>query len=79
MLSPMINEEQKYMAQFFQISGFCCMTPLGNLILHALDYKLSDLNIFFFLYFIFSFSLFLLGILLEIKGLEHVEERRTIR
>ena len=75
----MVTEEQKYMAQFFQISGFCCMTPFARLILKLLDTEPFDLSLRFFVVFLISALLFIWGIILVLKGLERVEERRLIR
>ena len=73
----MVTEDQKYIAQFFQISSFCCMTPLGKFILSIGELTLSDITIMFVIYLIISVVLFLFGIILAAKGLETIEERRS--
>ena len=75
----MVAEEQKYMAQFFQISGFCCMTPFGRLILRLLDVEPFNISLRFFVVFLLSILLLIWGIILVLKGLERVEERRLIK
>ena len=75
----MVTEEQKYMAQFFQISGLCCMTPLGRLILKLLDVEPFNISLRFFVVLIISTLLLIWGIILVLKGLERVEERRLIK
>ena len=52
------------------------MTPFGKLVLGIPEYKLSDLNLLFIFYIILSLLLFYLGIILMLKGEEHLEERR---
>ncbi len=73
---PMVSEIQKYQAQFFQVSGFCLMTPLGKLILDFLDFKLSYiLTLKFIIYLTFTIFLTCLGIMLVIQGIEILGER----
>ena len=72
----MITELQKYQAQFFQVSGFCLMTPLGKLVLDFLDFKLSDIDIKFIFYLLLTLLLTFFGIILVIHGMEILEERR---
>ncbi len=72
----MAMDIQKYRAQFFQISGFCFMSPFGKLVLGIPGYKLSDFNFLFIIYIVISLFLFYLGIIFMFKGEEHLEERR---
>ena len=72
----MVTKQQEYQAQFFQISGFCLMTPLGKLVLNFLDFELKDLTLKFFLYCLFTLFLLYLGIILVLHGMEPLEERR---
>ena len=72
----MNSEVQRYRAQFFQISGFCLMSPFGKIILDGLDLKLSDvLTVKFAIYFTCTIFLACLGIILAIHGMEALEER----
>ena len=55
------------------------MTPFGRLILKLLDTEPFNLSLRFFVVFLLSALLFIWGIILVLKGLERVEERRLIR
>ena len=69
------SDLEKYRAQFFQICGFCFMTPLGKVILGLLDYDLDKIWPKLFAYFIFSLLLAYLGIIFVLKGEEKLYEK----
>ena len=73
----MVSKLQEFQAQFFQIAGFACMTPIGKIFLNILDLELKDLSIKFFIYSLVSVFLFCIGIILNIKGMEYLEEREV--
>ena len=59
----MVREQEKYVAYSFNIAGFALMTPLGKLILDALEiYNDFKFSIFFAFYVIFSLILGTLGL-----------------
>ena len=72
----MVKEIDKYRARFFQICGFACMTPLSKIFLEVINIELADLTLKFFLYLLVSAFLFCFGIILNIKGMETLEERK---
>ncbi|MBI3591155.1 MAG: hypothetical protein HY094_07275 [Candidatus Melainabacteria bacterium] len=72
----MNTEIQKYRAQFFQISGFCLMTPFGKTVLSFLDYDFSKIGTKLLLYVVVALVLAYLGIICILKGEEHLEGRR---
>ncbi len=69
----MVVESKKYRAQFFQVSGFCLMTPMGKLVLEFLDIGWDDLTIKFFFYLIVALVLTYFGIIFIIRGMEILE------
>ena len=71
----MVTEVQKYRAQFFQVSGFCLMSPFGKLILEFLDIKLNDLNLRFIFYLACTVLLAFTGIIMILQGLDTVEKK----
>ena len=70
----MASDLQRYRAQFFQISGFAFMTPLGKFILDLKDIKLEQVGIWFFVYLVFSLLLAYCGIIFLLKGEEHLND-----
>lgn len=71
----MVTELDKYRAQYFQISGFCLMSPLGKIILNLFDYELKEiLTIKFLICSVIALLLFYLGLVLIFKGEEKLEE-----
>ena len=75
-LVVMVTEVQKYRASMFQIGGFGFMSPLGKVVLNFSEYELLDLHLQFLLNILISLLLFGLGIMLLIKGMETLEERK---
>ena len=71
----MITDLDKYRAQCLQISGFCLMSPFGNLILNAPEYNTGNLNLFFFAYIMVTFILFCSGIICVARGEIHLERK----
>lgn len=71
----MVSEVQKYRANMFQIAGFGLTSPFGKVVLNFSEYKLLDMNLQFLLNLLLSLLLFVLGIMLLIKGMETLEER----
>ena len=71
----MTSDLQKYRANMFQIAGLSLMTPVGKLVLDFLKFSLSDLNLQFLAYVIFSSFLFYVGIIFLFKGDEILERR----
>lgn len=72
----MATDLQKYRAQYLQIAGFCFMAPLGKLILNVPEYKLSDINLGFVLYSVFSLILFCFGIICVFRGEVHLDREK---
>lgn len=71
----MVTELDKYRAQYFQIAGFCLMSPLGKIILNLFDYELKEiLTIKFLICSVIALLLFYLGLVLIFKGEEKLEE-----
>ena len=71
----MVSKLQEFQAQFFQILGFAFMTPIGNFFLRIPDMNISDINLKVLLYIIVSCVFVIIGIILNIKGMEYLEER----
>ncbi|MBI3590750.1 MAG: hypothetical protein HY094_05140 [Candidatus Melainabacteria bacterium] len=71
----MVSEVQKYRAQFFQVLGFSFMTPIGKIVLDAIDMEQSDLTFKLLIYTGVALILASLGIILNLKGMEVLEER----
>ena len=70
----MANYIQKYRATMFQLGGFALMSPLGKIILNALDFSLKDLfTVKFTIYFLIAFLLFCVGIIFMARGLNVLE------
>ncbi len=72
----MVTEKDKYRAQFYQISGFALMSPLGKLIIDLKTLKIEDFHFILFIYTFIYAVLFLCGMLLICKGLDFLEEKR---
>ena len=70
----MITEEQRYVASVFKILGIACFTPFGQFFLDIRE-ELTHLSFTTFIYFGFAFCLAFFGIILIIKGSEHLIER----
>lgn len=71
----MVTKQQEYQARFFQILGFAFMTPFGHLFLKAPEMGIQNLNLKMLVYAVFSIILVVVGIILNIKGMEYLEER----
>ncbi len=69
----MVTEVQKYRAQFFQILGLACLTPIGRIFLSIPNISLKDFNVKFLIYCIASVLLIYLGIILIVRGIEVLE------
>ncbi len=65
----MTTEEEQF-SEILKIAGFSLMTPLGSLFLGMPIFKLSNLTIVSFIYFLISLLLFFLGIILLLKSIE---------
>ncbi|OGI18710.1 MAG: hypothetical protein A3B68_03450 [Candidatus Melainabacteria bacterium RIFCSPHIGHO2_02_FULL_34_12] len=74
-LSDMVTKQQEYQARFFQVIGLGFMTPIGNLFLKIPDIELADVDLKVLIYMVVSILLVFLGIILNIKGMEYLEER----
>lgn len=72
----MVSDLDKYRAQNLQVAGFCFMTPLGRLILNVPEYESDALNLKWFLYSVFAILLFIVGIIVMVRGEVHLEERK---
>ncbi len=70
----MIMEEQKYISSVFKIFGVACFTPFGQFFLNIRE-ELTHLSFATFIYFGFAFCLTFFGIILILKGSEHLVER----
>ena len=71
----MVTKQQEYQARFFQIVGFAFMTPIGNLFLKFPEMDVSSFNLKLLLYFLVSLLFVIVGIILNIKGMEYLEEK----
>ena len=69
----MSSDVQKYKAQFFQISGFALMSPLGKMVLNIFELKEITFSTIFFILFGIALVMFAGGIMLTARGLEHLE------
>ena len=72
----MFDEIKKYRAQFFQIAGLSCMSPLGKIFLDLKELHKQDLNLAFLVHLLFSFALFSVGIILIRTGLKVLKWER---
>lgn len=70
----MITEEQKYISSVFKIFGIACFTPFGQFFLNIRE-ELTRLSFKTFIYFGFTFFLAYFGIILILKGSEHLIEK----
>lgn len=66
----MIEEYQKYKADFYKISGFALMTPLGRFVLDIMHSNFADLTLDSLSNFSVSLLLFLIGIMFVQIGYE---------
>ncbi len=73
----MVTKQQEYQARFFQILGFALMTPGGHLFLKLPEMSLGELNLKMFFYTIISIVLVIVGIIINVKGMEYLEEREN--
>ncbi len=73
----MVTKQQEYQARFFQLIGFGFMTPAGNIFLKIPELKITDINIKLCSYILISIVFVFLGIILNIKGMECLEEREN--
>lgn len=73
-LTIMISEEQKYIAEIFKIGGFALIAPLGKVILGIPYLTFEDLTIEFIMYFIQTLCFAIWGIILMRKGKELLRE-----
>ena len=71
----MVTKQQEYQARFFQVIGLGFMTPIGNIFLKIPELDIGDFNLKLLLYFLVSLLFVLVGIIINIKGLEYLEER----
>ena len=71
----MPTKQQEYQARFFQVIGLGFMTPIGNIFLKIPELDIGDFNLKLLLYFLVSLLFVFVGIILNIKGLEYLEER----
>ena len=71
----MITEKDKYRAQFFPISAFGLMTPLGSVVLDLRVISWSDIDLHFLLYLLLSLFLFACGMILATAGITYLEEK----
>ena len=69
----MITEEQKYRSEIFKISGFATMSPFGRLFLQPIEIFTTYGTMASVCYIIISVGLFLIGLLLILKGYESVD------
>ena len=73
----MITEEDKHLAGILEVCGFGLMSPLGKLVLDLPDIRWIDLTSKFFIIFLLYSVLFYFGIILLVKSVEKVEERKS--
>ena len=71
----MVTKQQEYQARFFQVIGLGFMTPIGNIFLKIPELDIGDFNLKLLLYFLVSLLFVFVDIILNIKGLEYLEER----
>ena len=69
----MISEDRKYRSEFFKISGFALMTPMGKLVLDVIGSNFANLSSALIPGFIVSSLLFLGGIMMIQNGYEAVQ------
>lgn len=69
----MLNEVRKYRAQFFQIAGISCMSPLGKCFLDIKEIHRQDLNLAFLVHILVSLLLFFTGIMFIKTGLKIIK------
>ena len=71
----MVTEADKYRAQFLQIVGLACMTPMGKIFLDIPNVDIQYMSIKHFLYLIVCLFLAYVGIMIAVRGLEILEEK----
>ena len=71
----MVLEEFKYIASVFQIFGIACFTPFGQFILNIRE-EITNLSFTTFIYIGFILLVAYFGIILILKGSEHLIKRR---
>ena len=71
----MISEEHKYIASVFKIFGVACFTPFGQFFLNIRE-ELAHLSFKTFIYLGFILLVAYFGIILLVKGSEHLTERK---
>lgn len=71
----MVEEQDKYRAQFHQICGLALMTPAGSIVMDLRDLTLKEISLYFFFCLAIYIFLFLCGMLLVGRGLDFLEER----
>lgn len=70
----MTTDVQKYRATMFQIAGFALISPIGKIVLNALDFTFSDIfSIKFFAYLFFTLFLLVIGIIFISRGIAVLE------
>ena len=70
----MVSEESKYIASIFKIFGVACFTPFGQFILNIRE-EFSHLSFKTLIYLGFILLVAYFGIILLVKGSEHLTER----
>ena len=71
----MITEEQKYISGVFKIFGVACFTPFGQFVLNIRE-EFLHLSFKSLIYLGFILLVAYFGIILLVKGSEHLTERK---
>ena len=74
----MTNEEHKFLADVYKVSGFALMTPLGRYFLILSDIKITSLTIQFYIHLIVSIILFCFGGIMIQRAYEKIQEIKEI-
>ena len=74
----MTNEEHKFLADVYKVSGFALMTPLGRYFLILSDIRINSLTIQFYVHLTVAIILFCFGVIMIQRAYEEIQEIREI-
>ena len=72
------NEEHKFLADVYKVSGFALMTPLGRYFLILSDLRINNLTFQFYVHLVVSIILFCFGAIMIQRAYEEIQEIKEI-